>query len=205
MRIDIPLLPPEEPECTTLPLDGVHTIPAATPPKTPWKPRISLATKVDDLLIQAMVGDSSRESEHSATGNAATAEVVMSLSHKSEAPALPINSSSQAGMEEGRLPWRVTLSTFLPLQLQSLSISGPHGTLDRCQLSHQPHALCEEVYGPQKTASDLGTRATKPKRLHPMRKPKLSIHERSLMPRWTAPRQFWRLSVTIGWPSKKPK
>ena len=25
------------------------------------------------------------------------------------------------------------------------------------------------------------------------------------MPRWPAPRWFWRLSVTIGWPSKKPK
>ena len=94
MKIDIPLLPPEEPECTTLPID-------ATPPKTPWKPRISLVTEVDDLLIWAMAGDSSCESEHSATGKAATVEVVMSLSHKSEAPALLIDSSSQGIMEEG--------------------------------------------------------------------------------------------------------
>ena len=102
MRIDIPLLPPEEPECTTPPLDGAHAIPAATQTKTPWKPRISLATDVDDLLIWAMAGNSSCESEHSATGKAATVEIIMSLSHKSEAPALPIDSSSQASMEEGK-------------------------------------------------------------------------------------------------------
>ena len=101
MRIVIPLLPPEEPEHTTPPLGRVHAIPAATPPKTPWKPRISLATEVDDLLIWAMAGDSSRELKHSARGKVATAEAVMSLSNKSEAPAPPIDTSSQASMEEG--------------------------------------------------------------------------------------------------------
>ena len=35
MGIDIPLLSPEEPECTTLPLGRVHPIPAITTPKTP--------------------------------------------------------------------------------------------------------------------------------------------------------------------------
>ena len=101
MRIDIPLLSPEEPECTTLPLDKVHAIPAATPPKPPWKPRISLTAEVDDLLTWAMVDDSSCKSEHSTAGKVATAEAVMSLSHKLEAPALPVDTSSQASMEEG--------------------------------------------------------------------------------------------------------
>ena len=101
MRINIPLLPLEEPECTTLPLGGAYAIPAATPPKTPWKPRISLVTEVNDLLTQAMADDSSCELEHSTTGKAATAEAVMSLSHKSEAPPPPVDTSSQASMEEG--------------------------------------------------------------------------------------------------------
>ena len=39
MGIDIPLLSPEEPECTTLPLGRVHPILATTTSKTPWKPR----------------------------------------------------------------------------------------------------------------------------------------------------------------------
>ena len=101
MRIDIPLLPPEDPGHTTLQLDGAHAIPAATTPKTPWKPRISLRVGVDDLLNQAMADNSSCESEHSTTGKVAAAEAVMSLSHKSEASAPPVDTSSQASMEEG--------------------------------------------------------------------------------------------------------
>ena len=38
----------------------------------------------------------------------------------------------------------------------------------------------------------------------PMRKPKLSIQGRTLMPRWDAPRWLWRLSITTGWPSRRP-
>ena len=101
MRIDIPLLSPEEPECTTLPLGGAHTTPAATTPKTPWKPRISLMAEVNDLLKWGMVDNSSCKSEHSTTGKAAAAEAVMSLSHKAEVPAPPVDTSSQASVEEG--------------------------------------------------------------------------------------------------------
>ena len=50
LRIDIPILSPEDPEHTTLPLEGAHTIPTATTPKTCWKPRINLMAEVDDLI-----------------------------------------------------------------------------------------------------------------------------------------------------------
>ena len=50
LQIDIPLPTPEEPECTTLPLGGVHATQVDTIPKTPWKPRITLTAEVDDLL-----------------------------------------------------------------------------------------------------------------------------------------------------------
>ena len=50
LRIDIPILSPKDPECTTLPLDGALVIPTATTPKTPWKPRFTLTAEVDDLL-----------------------------------------------------------------------------------------------------------------------------------------------------------
>ena len=101
IRIDIPLLSPKEPKCTTLPLGRAHAIPLATTPKTPWKPRISLMAEVDDLLKWGMADDFSHETEHSALEKAAAAEAVMSLSHKAEVPALPINTSSQASLEEG--------------------------------------------------------------------------------------------------------
>ena len=58
-------------------------------------------SEVDDLLTWAMADNSSHESEYSAAEKAATAEVVMSLSHKLEDPALPFDTSSQASMEEG--------------------------------------------------------------------------------------------------------
>ena len=101
IRIDLPQLSPKEPGHTTLPLGGVHGIPVATTPKTPWKPRISLMAEVNDLLKWGMMDDSSCVSEHSATEKATAAEAVMSLSHKAEVPALPIDTSSQASVEEG--------------------------------------------------------------------------------------------------------
>ena len=42
------------------------------------------------------------------------------------------------------------------------------------------------------------------KKLQPSRKSKLSIQGRTSMPRWDVPRQLWRLSITIGWPSRRP-
>ena len=50
LQTNIPLPTPEEPECTTLLLGGVHATPADTIPKTPWKPRITLTAEVNDLL-----------------------------------------------------------------------------------------------------------------------------------------------------------
>ena len=88
LRIDIPILSPEDPEHTTLPLGRAHAIPTATTPKTPWKPRISLMAEVDDLLKQGIVHNYSCKSEHSTMGKEAATEADMSLSHKAEVPAL---------------------------------------------------------------------------------------------------------------------
>ena len=48
-----------------------------------------------------MAHDSSSKSEHSATEKAAAADVVISLSHEAEVSAPPIDTSSQASVEEG--------------------------------------------------------------------------------------------------------
>ena len=101
MGINIPLISPEEPECTTLPLGGVYPIPAITMPKTPWKPRITLRAEVDALLKQGMADYSSCESEHSTIEKAAAADAVISLSHKVEVSVPPIDTSSQVSVEEG--------------------------------------------------------------------------------------------------------
>ena len=103
MRIAIPPPPLEEPECTTLLVDKVHTIPAANSPKSPPKPRVSIAAEVDDLLTWGMADESSHELEHSPVGKAATVEAVTSPPHKSEASPMQVDTSSQASMEEASL------------------------------------------------------------------------------------------------------
>ena len=124
MRIDIPLLSPEEPECTTLPLGGVHAIPSATASKTPWKPRISPMAEVDDLLKWGMADDSSHESEHSASEKAAAVEAVMSLSYKLEAPAPPVDTSSQASAEEREASLESNPANVSPTMVMYSSCSG---------------------------------------------------------------------------------
>ena len=100
MRIDIPLPTPKEPECTTLPLGGAHATLAATTPKTPWKSRITLMAEVNDLLNQGMADHFNHESEHSATGKEAATEADMSPPQKAEVPAPPLDTCSQASVEE---------------------------------------------------------------------------------------------------------
>ena len=116
MRIDIPPPPLEEPEHTTLPVDEAHPFSAANSPKTPPKPRVSIAAEVNDLLTQAMADKSSHKLEHSPIGKATTVEAVTFPPCKSEASPLPVNTSSQASMEEWRFLLRVSLPTS-PLSL----------------------------------------------------------------------------------------
>ena len=100
MRIDIPPIPLEEPKCKTSVVDKAHPLSATNSPKTPPKPRVSIAAEADDLLTQAMADESSHESEHSPIGKATTVEAVTFPPCKSEAPPLLVNTSSQVSMEE---------------------------------------------------------------------------------------------------------
>ena len=100
MRINIPPPPLEEPEHTALPIDEAHTVPAANSPKTPPKPRVSIAAEVNDLLTWEMADVSSCKPEHSLIGKVATVEAVASPPQKSKASPQPVDTSSQASMEE---------------------------------------------------------------------------------------------------------
>ena len=214
MRIDIPLLSPEEPECTTLPLGRVHTIPSATTPNTPWKPRISLMAEVDDLLKWGMADNSSHKSEHSTSEKAAAAEAVMPLSHKVEVPAPPINTSSQASLEEGGASLESNPVNVSPTTAAYGSCSGS-SMVDLTELRMDANLAANHMLSVKRSMDlkrqqitwELGLQLcqNETKEASPMRKPKFSIHVQSLMPRWIAPRQFWRLSIAIGQLSKRPK
>ena len=100
LQIDIPLPTPEEPECTTLPLGGVHATPADTIPKTLWKPRLTLTAEVNELLDWGMADNYNCKSEHSATGEEAATGADIPPPQKAEVPAPPLDTSSQASVEE---------------------------------------------------------------------------------------------------------
>ena len=80
--------------------------------------------EVDDLLKWGMVDYFSHESEHSTTEKAAATETVMSLSHKVEVPAPPINTSSQASVEEGEASLESNPVNVSPTMAMYSSCSG---------------------------------------------------------------------------------
>ena len=125
MRIDIPPPPLEEPEHTTSPVDKAHTIPAANSAKTPPKPRVSIAAEVNDLFTWAMADESSHESEHSPLGEVAIVEAVTSPPRKSEALPRPVNTSSQASMEETEASLEGLPANISPIAACSSSSASP--------------------------------------------------------------------------------
>ena len=100
MKIDIPSPTPEEQDGANLPLGGGHTTQAITMPKTPWKPRITLMAEVGELLTRGMTEDYDREPEHSATVKELATKADISPPLKTEMPALPLDTSSQASVPE---------------------------------------------------------------------------------------------------------
>ena len=142
LRIDIPLPSSEDPEHTFLPLGRVHAIPTATTPKTPWKPRISLMAEVDDLLKWGIMDNYSCKSEHSAMGKEAATDADVSLSHKVEVPAPPIDTSSQVSVEEGEAS----------LESNPINISPTMPTYSSC--SESPMADLMELQGDTNLAAD---------------------------------------------------
>ena len=100
LQIDIPLPTPEEPECTTPLLGGVNASLVETIPKTPWKPRITLSAEVNDLLNWGMADDYNCKPEHSTTGKEAATNADMPPPLKADVPTPPLDTSSQASVEE---------------------------------------------------------------------------------------------------------
>ena len=100
LQIDIPLPTPEEPEHTTLPLGRASGTPVDNIPKTLWKPWITLMAEVNDLINQGMADDYNHEPEHSTMGEEAAAGTDIPLLPKAEVSAPPLDTSSQASVEE---------------------------------------------------------------------------------------------------------
>ena len=100
LQIDIPLPTSEEPECTTPLLGRVHATPVDNIRKTLWKPRITLTAEVNDLINQGMADNYNCKPEHSTMGKEAAAGTDIPLPPKAEVSAPPLDTSSQASLEE---------------------------------------------------------------------------------------------------------
>ena len=100
LKIDIPSPAPEEQDHANLPLGGMHTTLAISMPKTPWKPRITPITEVNNLLTQGMTEDYDHEPEHSTMAKEFATETDTSTPLKAEVPALPLDTSCQASVAE---------------------------------------------------------------------------------------------------------
>ena len=100
LQIDIPLPTPEEPEHTAPLLGRAPGTPIDNIPKTLWKPRITLTAEVNKLINQGMVDNYNCEPEHSAMGEEAAAEADIFPPPKAEVSAPPLDTSSQASVEE---------------------------------------------------------------------------------------------------------
>ena len=100
MNIDITSPTPEVQDGVNLPLGGGHATQAIAMPKTPWKPRVTLMAEVGELLIQGMTEDYDHEPEHSTMAKELATEADISPPPKTEVPALPLDTSSQASVPE---------------------------------------------------------------------------------------------------------
>ena len=100
IKIDIPSPTPEEQDGANLPLGGGHATQAIAMPKTPWKPRVTLTAEVGELLTWGMTEDYDHEPEHSAMAKELATKADISPPPKTEVPALPLDTSSQACVPE---------------------------------------------------------------------------------------------------------
>ena len=98
VEVNIPSLTMEDQGCMTPTQGGQQDTFPTTIPKTPWKPRIALATQVTELLDRGMTNNYDWELEHSIMADHAT-QAEMSPTWKMEEPLLPLETSSQTSVD----------------------------------------------------------------------------------------------------------
>ena len=126
LGIDIPSPPMEESDCKVPPLSEISTVLITSSPKSPPKFEGSMTAEVKDLLAQAVQEVSSSESEHP-PGKPTTAAVPMTPPRKSEASLQPVDTSSQASVEEAEASLEDLPANISPIAAAycSRSISPP--------------------------------------------------------------------------------
>ena len=100
LYLDINIPPQEESDTNALPIGKASIIQATNPHKSPQKLEGSMTAEVKHHLDQAIMEASSCESEQSSLEKITTAAVTTSPPQKSEVTVSPVDTSSQASIEE---------------------------------------------------------------------------------------------------------
>ena len=134
IKVNIPTSIPEEQDCTSLPLGGKHDTPTITWPKASWKPRITLAAEVNNLIDQGMMDNYDQESEHSIMAEVPTTEADASQPLKMEMSVLTLDTCSQASAAEMEASLKSNpIGILLTAVAHSSHSSSPIGDLSKLQ------------------------------------------------------------------------
>ena len=124
LEIDIPLPPMEEPDRKMPPFEDIPTVLVTSPPRSPLKPEGSITMEVSNLLSQAVLEASSCESQQSPSRRLTTAVVLMSLPQRPDGLPPPVDTSSQASIDEGEASLEDNPANISPIA----AISGSNST-----------------------------------------------------------------------------
>ena len=169
--------------------------------------------EVNDLLNRGMDDDYNHESEHSAMGKEAATEADMPPPQKAEVPAPPLDTSSQASVEEVETSLESNPINVYPT-MATCSSHSDSPTVDLTELQEDANLAANYMLSVKRSLDLKKQQAIwefeallcqlEAEEATANKKAKLSIQGRTLMPRWDVPKQLWRLSITIEWPSRRP-
>ena len=100
IEVNIPTLVLEEQGHANLPLGEKQDSATVNPSKTPWKPRITLIAKMNDLIDQGMMDNYDQESKHSTTAEVPSTEADTLPPLKRKKPVLLLDTHSQTSAAE---------------------------------------------------------------------------------------------------------
>ena len=134
IKVNIPTSIPEEQDHASPPLGGKHDTPTITRHKAPWKPRITLAAEVNNLIDWGMMDNYDQESEHSVTAEVPAIEADVSQPLKTETSVLTLDTSSQASAAEMEASMESNpVGASLTAAAHSSCSSSPIGGLSKLQ------------------------------------------------------------------------
>ena len=196
----------------------MHDTLAATTPKTPWKPRVTLLAEVGKLLTRGMMDNYDCESEHSIMAKEPSTRGRHIPAHEEGGASSAIRHLlSGKCCRDGGLPGKQPHVACFSYSSDAHSICSDSPVVELPKVQADVHLAVNSMLS-AKRSLDLkiqhGLSETLRKSLHqcmrwkkplPMKRPRSSTQGVDLKVRVKCTKvQSWRPSMTIGWPYKRP-